>query len=122
MSGITKLISATLMLLVSLSHGVADENSPPGGALVFPEYYPDSFKNQGQFQEIHIQEGTLIINATKYAYDHNVRVHTLDTEHGSISMLKPGVEIGFQLHSYNKGNMRIVSEIWILPPEVFVPL
>lgn len=121
MNSITaKLISATIMSLVLFSYGVASENPLPDRNPAFPKYYPDSFKSQGRFQEIDMQNGTLTINATQYAYDHNVRVHTLNTEHGSISMLKPGMAIGFQFHAYSKGNKRIISEIWVLPPNALV--
>jgi hypothetical protein len=115
-----KLLSAILVSLMLFSYGYAGEGSTTGRYPDFPSYYPDSFQRQGRFQGIDLQKGTLTIDAIQYVYDNNMRIHTLNTEYGSPSMLKPGMAIGFQLHSYTKDDKRIVSEIWILPPGVLL--
>lgn len=113
---ITKVVSAIIISLTCLSFAIAGDIS----SRALPGYYPDSMPWRGNLQAVNITANRLTINATDYAFDPNVKVHSLNTEHSSIHMLKPGIKVGFQF--YSTAERRVISKIWILPSDVEVAL
>jgi hypothetical protein len=78
-----------------------------------PAYYPDTFQRTGVVNGLSSSRSVLI-NGTRYYYDHNTKVHTLSTKSGFIHDLSKGTEVGF---SYIEDNMRrrFLVEAWTLP-------
>ena len=81
---------------------------------VLPEYYPNTFNNEGILQNIEDGGNTLIINATAYKVGHNMKVHTRSNQFASKNTLQKGMELGFTL-SDPSAKRKIVTEIWVLP-------
>ena len=77
-----------------------------------PEYYPPSFDQTGIVNAA--RGGQLIVGASAFPADSNVRVHTPDTEFGSMGAVDNGKEIGFNIDKQSNGGNRI-TEIWLLP-------
>ena len=77
-----------------------------------PEYYPPSFDQTGIVNAV--RGGQLIVGASAFPVDSNVRVHTPDTAFGSMAGIDKGKEIGFNLARQSSGGKQI-TEIWVLP-------
>ena len=77
-----------------------------------PSYYPDNIPYSGMVGSI--SDNTIIIDASAYRLDPNVRVHTLSTSFGSIRTLSGSTPVGFTKSSDRSGNS-VVTEIWVLP-------
>lgn len=81
---------------------------------VLPEYYPNTFNNEGILQNIEDGGNTLIINATAYKVGHNMKVHTLNNKFSSINSLQKEMELGF-IFSDPSAKRKTITEIWVLP-------
>jgi len=84
------------------------------GAGSLSDTYPADFDREG------IITGTangqqVLINATRYMLDSNVRVHTPETEYATPYMLTAGKEVGFTLIEDRAGSQNRIKEIWVLP-------
>jgi hypothetical protein len=106
-------------LLLSAVQGYSGEASTPSGrGAVYsnglPDYYPSRFDQKGILQKLNSRGYRLIINATAYTLAPNVRVHTLETQFGTIHSLCENLPIGFNLRS-NVNGKRKITEIWVLP-------
>lgn len=77
-----------------------------------PHYYPDDIPYSGTVSRV--SDNTIIVNASAYRLDPNVRVHTLSTSFGSIRSLSNSTPIGFTKTSDRSGN-RVITEIWVMP-------
>jgi hypothetical protein len=77
-----------------------------------PAYYPPGFDQTGIVNGA--SRGQLIIDASAFSVDSNVRVHTPDTEFGSMGSVGNGTEIGFNIKNRPNGGKQI-TEIWVLP-------
>lgn len=77
-----------------------------------PSYYPDNIPHSGMVGSV--SNNTIIIDASAYRLDSNVRVHTLSTLFGSTRSLSENTPIGFTKASDRSGNS-VITEIWILP-------
>lgn len=105
-------------LLLLLTTAVAAQHVTPAVQARLPEYYPDHFPQTGTLQEVNIEKGTLLINATQYRYDTNVKVHSLHTAHSSLRALKPGMGVGYALGAGK--NAALIAEIWVIPAEAVI--
>lgn len=77
-----------------------------------PLYYPASYDINGIVERA--QGSQLIVSASSYQVDSNVRVHTPDTEFASMRALQPGTEVGLKFEN-KPGQGRKITEIWVLP-------
>lgn len=62
-----------------------------------------------------VQNQQLLINATRYTLDPNVRVHTPQTEFASPQALATDAEVGFNLVVDKVSSQYKIIEIWVLP-------
>ena len=88
-------IGILIIVLVSINSAWAENRGRSHEINSAPDYYPRVFKNQGIIQELNKSDKTAIINATKYHFGQNIKVHTLRDEFGSINNLRNGSNIAF---------------------------
>jgi hypothetical protein len=117
----TNLIRMLLLFALLLSAAQvfsAEAPTPRSRSAVYsnglPDYYPRRFDRKGIVQKLSRREHRLIINATVYTLAPNVRVHTLETQFGTIHSLREKLPIGFNLRSDVHGEQKI-TDIWVLP-------
>ena len=96
-----------LIVLASLGLGTV-----AAAAQALPPYYPASYDYSGIVDST--RGSHLIVGASSFAVDSNVRVHTLDTEFASLRALQPGTEVGLKFND-KPGQRRKITEIWVLP-------
>lgn len=77
-----------------------------------PLYYPASYDISGIVETA--RGSQLVVSASSYQVDTNVRVHTPDTEFASMRALQPGTEVGLKFE-HKPGQGRKITEIWVLP-------
>ncbi len=85
-------------------------------AAVLPSYYPPAFRFTGTLQRIDASRNIIVVGDTLMQIPANLKVHTLNTEFGTINSLRPGVKIGAVLSMTRHGKPQI-SEIWVLPDD-----
>jgi hypothetical protein len=78
-----------------------------------PMYYPASFDQTGIVAQT--GGGKIIIDASAFAIDSNVRVHTPTTQFSSMGSVSGGTEVGFNIDRKQPGNRKKITEIWVLP-------
>ncbi len=86
------------------------------GASELPEYYPTGFRLVGTLQRIDTSRNLLVLDDIRLPYSPNFKVHTLNTEFGTIHNLRPGLRIGIKLVPGRNGRP-MVSEVWVLPKD-----
>lgn len=96
----------TALSLILLTH--------PAQAASLPDYYPQSFRFSGTLQRVDASRNIVVIGDTLLAIPGNVKVHTLNSQYGTINNLSPGMKVGAKLFM-NRHGKPMVSEIWVLP-------
>ncbi|MES9962456.1 MAG: hypothetical protein ABW116_02860 [Candidatus Sedimenticola sp. 20ELBAFRAG] len=96
----------------------------PGGSearRTLPAYYPEVYEGMGRLQKVSLGERAVTIDATRYLLARNVAISTLDFEHAVLSMLKPGMEVGYLLSAKRFNGYRVITRIvqfpqgWVIP-------
>lgn len=113
---IARALSVALLSLAGVSHAVeySAGNLPP--------YYPESMPWRGELQAVDVGGGRLTINASDYAFNPNVQVHSLNTEHSSIRSLKTGMKVGYLYREHPATGKKVIFKIWVLPADMEVGL
>ncbi len=81
-----------------------------------PEYYPAGFQLVGTIQRIDTSRNLLVLDDVRLPYSPNFKVHTLNTEFGTIHDLRPGLKIGVKMLPARNGQF-LISEVWVLPKD-----
>ena len=113
-------LAVTVALLIATTTVYGEESDLPTinleGAgfpgMQLPDYYPASYQQTGFIDQV-ISSGNIVISSVGYRLATNVLVHSPTTEFSSRYDLSAGKEVGFNFSS--SGNVRTITEIWILP-------
>ncbi|HHH35270.1 MAG TPA: hypothetical protein ENK48_00400 [Gammaproteobacteria bacterium] len=106
-------MNARLLCIIS---GLALVAATAAQAAKLPDYYPENFILSGQLNRIDPSRDIIVIGDLQLALPGNVKVHTLNTEFGTVNSLRPGMKVGATFAT-RPGSAPAVSEIWVLPPD-----
>jgi hypothetical protein len=86
------------------------------------------FERHGVIERLSAQEAVIVINDATYHLPNTAKVHVSlgkgkrakeraeEPEAGTISLLRPGMHIGFRVEGEGPGRHGRIVEAWILPP------
>ncbi len=86
------------------------------GATALPDYYPQAFRFTGTLQLIDPSRDIIVVADTQMSIPGNLKVHTLNTQYGTINSLRPGMKVGAAL-GVSRNGRPIITEIWVLPDD-----
>ncbi|MES9869359.1 MAG: hypothetical protein ABW153_13430 [Sedimenticola sp.] len=108
-----QIMAAGLLLIMNQTVAVQQNNSDLGMEL--PGYYPPGFDGLGTVQIVITGKRMIEIDATRYLLGRGVKISTLAFEYATLSMIKPGMDVGYLLSDKTSNGYRVVKAIYELP-------
>ncbi|MET0100868.1 MAG: hypothetical protein ABW078_03980 [Sedimenticola sp.] len=108
-----QIIAAGLLLI--MTQAVAVQQIDSGQGMELPGYYPPGFDGLGTVQIVITGKRMIEIDATRYLLGRGVKISTLKFQYATLSMIKPGMDVGYLLSDKTSNGYRVVKAIYELP-------
>ncbi|MES9958762.1 MAG: hypothetical protein ABW086_17100 [Sedimenticola sp.] len=108
-----QIIAAGLLLIMTEAVAMQQNDSDQGMEL--PGYYPTGFGGLGTVQIVITGKRMIEIDATRYLLGRGVKISTLEFQYATLSMIKPGMDVGYLLSDEASNGYRVVKAIYELP-------
>ncbi|MES9937404.1 MAG: hypothetical protein ABW153_13240 [Sedimenticola sp.] len=108
-----------LMMAVVLFHMttqvLAVQLNDSDRSMALPDYYPSGFDGLGTVQIVIAGKRMIEIDAARYLLGRGVKISTLAFQYATLSMIKPGMDVGYLISDEISNGYRVVKAIYELP-------
>ncbi|MET0013120.1 MAG: hypothetical protein ABW088_05660 [Sedimenticola sp.] len=104
-----------LGLFYITTQAAAVQLNDPDQSLALPGYYPPGFDGLGTVQIVITGKRMIEIDASRYLLGRGVKISTLEFQYATLSMIKPGMDVGYLLSDRTSNGYRVMKAIYELP-------